>query len=383
MLKASVYGSIAELEPTRWDAVPGDPFNTHAVLAALEGAGLPGVRLRYAVLEDAGGRWRAAAPLAHVRFDGMRLARGSFRRGIGQVRRLCPGFLQTSMMTVGTPLSVGNSPARLDPETDPRPLWVALAGLVREVADQAGAPWRGFKEFGDLETAGGLGELGWALVPSEPGFLLPIRWRSFEDYLASQRSAYRYEILKETRALRRAGIEVDAVPLSEAYDDRLHALYEAVVERAPIVFERLTPGFFIAFGRIHGAAAPLLRFRREGRVVGWAAMFFAGRTAYGLFHGIDYQENSRAALYYNILAAVIRLAIERGACCLALGQRAPSAKMRFGAIPRPLWVGLSHRNALVNAALRAARGPLFPAPTFPARRVFARPDSATPDGSAC
>ena len=370
MLKTSVHASIAELEPGRWDGVPGDPFSTHAVLTALEGAGLPGISLRYAVLEDPSGRWRAAAPLARVEIDGARLTRGVFRRGIEAVRRGRPGFCKTLAMVVGTPLSVGNPPARLDPAADPGPLWGALSGLLQELADREGTPWRAFKELDD-PTIGGLDRLGWVPAPSEPGFLLPLRWQSYREYLDGLRSAYRYKIRKAAQAFQRGGIEIDVVPLGEAYDERHHALYEAVVERASTVFERLTPAFFSAFGRAHGEAAQLLRFRQDGRVVGWVAMFFADDgTAHDLFHGIDYEENARSAIYYNQLAAVIRLALERGARRLSLGQSTALAKLRFGAVPRPLWIATRHRRAPLTAALRAARGPLFPVPTFPARRVF-------------
>lgn len=41
------------------------------------------------------------------------------------------------------------------------------------------------------------------------------------------------------------------------------------------------------------------------------------RTAYDLFHGIDYGEKDSSALYFNQLAEVIRLSLERGATCLS------------------------------------------------------------------
>jgi hypothetical protein len=79
---------------------------------------------------------------------------------------------------------------------------------------------------------------------------------------------------------------------------------------------------------------------------------------------------------------VIRLAIERGARRLSLGQSTWEAKMRFGARPRPLWIALQHRSALVSAALRAARGPLFPAPRLVEHHVFAARAEAPGAGSA-
>jgi len=372
MIKAFLHDTITDVDPARWDAVPGDPFSRHAVLTALEEASLPGVRLRYAVLEDRTGRWRAVAPLAHVRLDGKQFAHGPLRQAIERARRIRPELLHTSAMVVGTPLSVGNPPARLDPSADSCLLWSRLSGLVNEAADDAGAPWRAVKELGneDSDSVDALGRLGWTLVPSEAGFVLPLRWASFDDYQLDLRSAYRYRMRKAVSAFDRRGVHVDVLPLAEAYNDELHTLYEGVVARAPVLFEQLTASFFRSFGRRYGAAAPLIRFRRDGRVVGWVAMFFAGGNAYDLFHGIDYDENARAAIYHNQLAAAVRLAIERRANRLSLGQSTAEPKLRLGAIPRPLSIALRHRNAVVHTALRATRGTVFPEPDFPSHRVF-------------
>jgi hypothetical protein len=109
---------------------------------------------------------------------------------------------------------------------------------------------------------------------------------------------------------------------------------------------------------------------RDGTVVGWVAMLFADGVAYDLFHGIDYACNEELALYFNQLAAVIRLAIERGALRVSLGQSTDTAKARFGAVAVPLWIGLAHRSRAVTAAMRAGRRVLFPAHGAVRRRVF-------------
>lgn len=62
------------------------------------------------------------------------------------------------------------------------------------------------------------------------------------------------------------------VPLAEGYDRTLHALYEAVVDRAAVQLERLTPEFFSALGEAYGDAAELIRFSRDGKVIGWIAV---------------------------------------------------------------------------------------------------------------
>ncbi|HVP39789.1 MAG TPA: GNAT family N-acetyltransferase, partial [Candidatus Saccharimonadales bacterium] len=323
---------------------------------------------------DAAGDWQAAAPLARVVVDAGRLTHGLFRSVIGTVRRARPGFLNTALLLCGAPLSVANPPARIAAGGDPGAAWRALGGVLREVADAEGAAWRAFKEFAPRELAPARAALapgGWIVAPSETSWVMDLPWRAYSAYLGGLRSPYRYKIRTAERALRAGGVSVDLAPLAGAYDPDLHRLYEAVVDRAAVQLERLTPEFFRAFGRAHGDAAQLLRFTRGGRVIGWVALLFHGGVAYDLFHGIDYAENEAVALYFNQLAGVVRAAIGRGAARLSLGQSTGVAKSRFGARPEPRWIALRHKSAAVTAVLRAAETRLFPEPREPARRVFA------------
>jgi len=375
MLKLTLHDSIETIDAARWDSVGSDPLSSHAVLAALERAALPGVRTWYATIEDRNGRLAAAAPISRIEMDGGRLTHGAFRFLIRTVRKCHPGFLRTALMACGTPLSVGNPPLRLARDSDAVAVLRELAGLLRELGETERAPWLAFKEFqhGDLTAAraalAGQGA-GWILAPSEPNSRIRIRWRSYDEYLGDLRSHYRYKVRSAARRLAEQRVIVDVVPLAESYDSSLHALYEAVVERAAVQLEHLTPEFFVALGQAYPDKTPLIRFRRDGNLIGWVAMLFADEMAYDLFHGIDYAESEPTALYFNQLAEVVRLTIDRGARSLSLGQSTEIAKARFGGETVPLWVALRHRSTAITALLRGGRRLLFPAKSVPPRRVF-------------
>ncbi len=378
MLSVTLHERIDAIDPERWDAVGTDPLSCHRMLSALERAELPGVRLWYALVEDARGTTVAAAPLTRIAIDGEHLTHGAFRRLIRAVRVARPDFLRTSLLACGTPLSVGNAPLRAAEGVDHVRVTQVLATRLGELADAEKAPWRVFKEFGlrHLATANlALLDNGrpWVLAPSEPNASIDLCWESFDRYLASLRGHYRYKIRAAARKMAGAGVSVEVTSLAEAYDHTFHALYEAVLERANVRFEHLTPLFFQLLGRAFGDAAPFLVFRRGDRVVGWVAMLVWEGTAYDLFHGIDYAENEESALYFNQLAAVVRVAIERRARRLSLGQSTETAKARFGARAVPLWIGLQHRRRAVTSALRAGQGVLFPDHAVPERHVFREP----------
>jgi len=375
MLKLTLHDSIETIDAARWDSVGSDPLSSHAVLAALERAALPGIRTWYATIEDRNGRLAAAAPISRIEMDGGRLTHGAFRFLIRTVRKCHPGFLRTALMACGTPLSVGNPPLRLARDSDAVAVLRELAGLLRELGETERAPWLAFKEFqhGDLTAAraalAGQGA-GWILAPSEPNSRIRIRWRSYDEYLGDLRSHYRYKVRSAARRLAEQRVIVDVVPLAESYDSSLHALYEAVVERAAVQLEHLTPEFFVALGQAYPDKTPLIRFRRDGNLIGWVAMLFADEMAYDFFHGIDYAESEPTALYFNQLAEVVRLTIDRGARSLSLGQSTEIAKARFGGETVPLWVALRHRSTAITALLRGGRRLLFPAKSVPPRRVF-------------
>ena len=380
-MKVTLHDRIADVDPAPWDAAGQDVFSSHAMLRVLEEARLPGVRMWYATLENSSGRVVAAAPITRIDIDAERLTHGLLRSLIGTVRKGYDGFLHTRLMVCGTPLSVGNPPVRDGNGVDRGPALKELAGILDELGDGEQAPWRVFKEFDatQLTTANrvlGSPEHSWLLAASEPNASLQIRWSSFATYLASLRSHYRYKIRGAAQKMMRAGVTVQTAPLSDTYDDSLHQLYDAVLNRAAVQFERLTPQFFRGVGHAFGDAARLLMFRRDGRTIGWVALLLDGDTTYDLFHGIDYSENRETALYFNQIAEVLKLAIECRAQRLSLGQSTEIAKARFGAQSVPLWIGLRHRSRTVTAMLRRGQRVLFPDSNVPKRRVFGKAQAA-------
>ena len=375
MLTVTVHDRVADVDADQWDALGPDPFSSHAMLTVLERANLPGVRLWYATVADWTGKLLAAAPVTRIEIDGAKLTHGLFRSLIGLTRKGYDRFLRTSLMACGTPLSVGNPPIRAANGVDRPAIARELAGLLDDIGDAERAPWRVFKELGVPElSAANLALLAnrrpWLIAASEPNASLDIEWASYDEYLGSLRSHYRYKIRAAARKAERAGVTIETVSLGDGYTEEMHSLYDAVHQRAAVQFEHLTPEFFRGLGQVYGEAAPLVVFRRNGGIIGWVCMLFADGVAYDLFHGIDYRVNDETALYFNQIAAAIRLAIERKASRLSLGQSTEIAKARFGAQAVPLWIGLKHRSRTLTVALRGGRRVLFPERAAPDRHVF-------------
>jgi predicted N-acyltransferase len=372
MPSVRVFESIGQIEPARWDGIDTDPFSTHAVLRTLESAGLTGVKMCFAVLDDGRKTPALCIPYARIDIDAARLTHGVFHRLIQGVRVIRSSFLNTSIMICGIPLSVGNRPLRIRRDFHHGRAYGLAASLLQELAQEDGTSWCVFKEIAprDLDVAHSVLKKQWTLAPSEPGWALPIRWTSYEDYVGSLRSAYRYKLRKSTRKLLRNRVTVDVSTLEDGFSPGMHSLYEAVVDRADVRLERLTAPFFEMLGRECGESAQMIRFSRDGRTIGWVALLVDGDQAYDMFHGIDYTENPETDLYFNQLAEAVRFAIQRRVSYLHLGQSTATAKTRFGAVRQPLWTAVHHRHSAVNAVLRSGRGILFREESSISRRVF-------------
>lgn len=376
MLHARVFDSIREIEPGRWDGCDPDPFSSHAMLTVIERSRLEGVRMRYVLLES-NGDVQAAFPVSTIDVDAERLTHGWFRHGIRAARAVAPGFLFTRLCLCGTPLSIGNRPVRLAAHADATRVLRTAAGLLEELADESQASWRVFKELDarSLESFLAADLRDWLVVPSEPAMDVEVNWDCYDGFIGALRSPYRRKIRRSGEKLAQSNIRIVIEPLATAYRPSLHPLYDAVLERASVRLEHLNAAFFIEMGRAFGSRAVLIRFLREGHDVGWVCALRSGSVLHDLFHGIDYEWNGPADLYFNQLAAVLRHGSDLGVRRISLGQSTERAKSRFGAVPAPRWIALRNRSGTIDRALKAGRRILFPEQEVPALRVFSAESS--------
>lgn len=175
---------------------------------------------------------------------------------------------------------------------------------------------------------------------------IPLRWQSFDEYLADLRSHYRYRFrraLKKGAALRFALLEDNA-----AFDPELFRLYENVHDRSRIGVERLTIHAF----RLR--SAKILVARAGERPVGFVQMIENGTELVFAFVGLDYQQNGTYDVYQNLLLRMMAYAIDHGFERIELGQTAESAKLRLGGQYQALYLHLRHSNPLLNALAHLA-----------------------------
>jgi hypothetical protein len=372
-LRLDVVESIAGLDAAAWDAVgtSDDLQATHRFVRACEESGVEHATFRHVLARDAAGP-AAVASFSRMDVSLDLLSTGVTRAAIRAVRRLRPGFLRVPIVFGGLPVSFGRSCLRLRPGADAPRILAALHEVAEEFAAASGARLVCFKEF-DADEADRLGPLaarGYIRAWSLPSCRLPLRWRSFDAYLAAMRAGYRRQIRAtlHTRALEGVTVRVADRWLGEC--PTIFALYEQVMDRAPFQLERLNLAFFEKLATLLPGESRAILVERDGAAIAAGVMLFSPALASWLLAGIDYAANPRYSAYLNLVVEVVRQAIASGAPALEMGQTSYDLKGRMGAVAATRTLLLRYRSGFGHALLRAGRDALFPVPEIRARRVF-------------
>jgi predicted N-acyltransferase len=373
LLRVERYARIEEIPEALWDSFldPDDLQATHRFVEVCQQSEVEGARYFHLLVHGCD-RLEAVASLClmDVRLD---LLAGRAGRAVAAgLRRLYPRFLRTSILLCGLPVSFGGSCLRIRPGAPVEPVLERITDVMEEVADESGVSLLAFKELGPGEAAIGecLVRLGYVRGASLDYFSLPIRWRSFDEYLARMRAGYRRQVRESLRVRECSGLEVRRVEDFGAECGRIFALYGEVMSRAEFQLEVLNLRFFELLDQGLGRASRAILLEREGELAAAAVLLEGPRSETFLLAGIDYASNREHHAYLNLVLEIVADAIRSGAATLHLGQTSERLKTRLGAIPEPRTIYLKHRQPRLHRVLEGCSGLLFPERAFPPRRVF-------------
>lgn len=371
-----LYESIAHVDPSEWNALldPDDLQATHRFVTVCERSQVAGAAYRHVMV------YQGDDPVAIASFSRMEvsldlLAGPAARAAIRLARRWRPSFARVPVAFCGLPVSFGCSLLRFRPGAPAATITLLIAEQLQKWAAQCGARVLCFKEF-DAAEAGlldSLARLGYFRAPSLPFCTLPISWSSFDEYLSAMRATYRRQVLASLRARQRLNLSVRTLDDFGPQCHRIFRLYEQVMDRAEFQLERLNLAFFERLNAAFGSASQAILIERRGDLVAAAVMLHGPSVATFLLAGIDYAQNRQCHAYLNLVTEVVAEAIRRGAAKLELGQTSYDLKRRHGADAVPRFIYLKYTNPAGHALLRALRGVMFPAHSYPQRRVFREP----------
>ena len=182
---------------------------------------------------------------------------------------------------------------------------------------------------------------GYAKGLTCPKCILTNRFSSFDGYLQSLRSNYRY---RYTKCLKKsAPLTLEYLEDNREFTEEMYACYLQVYNKSKIRVEKLPIDFF------RGDFFKIFALKWEGKVVGFGQMLENGDELIFEFVGVDYAHNATFDTYHRILLEIVKYGIENGFKTIDFGQTADESKLKLGSKYTMLYAYLHHTNPIVNA----------------------------------
>lgn len=359
-------------------------LRSHALHQAVENAQLDDVETYYLTGRDASGV-ACVVPCFAFKVSLVAIASPWLQRIVGRVRKVLPGFLSIRLFVVGSAISNCDDLLGIKGLADER-LWSAgrLSLIFDEVRRQAKALGIGLvliKEPGKATTDILRTRLGpeFFFVESLPTTMLKLPGKVRGGYLASINTRYRNKLKKRKMICTESGLTWSVAASTSGHEADIFRLYQQVVDRSDSVFERLNQAFFKEVGRTLGEDAFYImgtqKVEGADRLVA-CELVLCDRdrgTIHPIYSGFEYGHKRETDVYFNMFYQVIEEAERRGFKQVHLGQTSYEIKAELGIVAVPLFLGIHHRNPLIQRLLWLLRGSLFPTVSVPEREVFSIP----------
>lgn len=177
--------------------------------------------------------------------------------------------------------------------------------------------------------------------------LLP-EWKIFDDYLQALSSKYRVrakKILSTSSAIECKSLSAEEI---DTHTDELYALYQHVALKVDFNMAVLTKDYFYKQKRLNPNGYFVFGYYLQNELIGFITSFVHGKEVEVHYIGLNYAHNATYHLYQRMLYDIIKFAIETNYSKLHFGRTAPEVKSTIGAIEKPMYGYLKHRNFCIN-----------------------------------
>lgn len=170
---------------------------------------------------------------------------------------------------------------------------------------------------------------------------LNIKWESFNEYLNTMRSHYRYRIKKARDKWENVKINILQ---PRDFNQELYRLYCNVYERSQAKLEKQHLSFF----QNMPFPAKIITATYDHKVLGFVMLIENGEELIFLFTGFDYHLNYRFFTYQNLLLEIVGYAIDNKFKIIDFGQTAEETKLKLGCHLKQRHMYISHSNPLIH-----------------------------------
>ena len=185
---------------------------------------------------------------------------------------------------------------------------------------------------------------GYAKGLTCPKCILTNRFASFDDYMNSLRSNYRYRYTKCFK--KSAPLTLEYLENNEDFTDEMYECYLQVYNKSRMHVEKLPIEFF------RGKYFKIFVLRNEEKVVGFGQMLPNGTELVFEFVGVDYGLNNTYDTYHRILLEIVKYGIENKFETIDFGQTADESKLKLGSKYTMLYAYMHHSNKMLNSVYK-------------------------------
>jgi predicted N-acyltransferase len=349
-----VYDSIRRVDLDEWNSLwnaASDPFMDPRFIEAVEKTFDDVCRFRHVVVRNNQRVPMATACLCSCGLGGDPLATGPLQKVLTVLESVVPRLSRLKSILCSLPVSAGQSHVRFSPRADRASALRCLDQAACEFASEEGARFILFKEIDPQGCVdlGPLVALGYRRADSFPMNEVEPGFRDFDDYLSRFTSKKRWVIHRSQKKFKESGLRIvrlygrEGIP--ELYTDRVHRLYRTVAERSVVQFDELPAEFPRELARQMPDNTVFTLVYRGTEIVGFSLALVSDTTYHGVVLGVDYDVNSEAEVYFNLLYDSIDFAFRRGAQKIWIGQTTDVLKHeKLGCfqVPRSVYVKACH-----------------------------------------
>jgi predicted N-acyltransferase len=371
--ESSVFRTITDVPREAWDSInpPDAIFHTWTFLKDIEDARVEKSEFWYLMIYHEGQLLGTAVLSAFVINLDIFIKAGALIRII---RKAWSGFLKIKILMCGIPASLGQKNIVI---TDARYSTLFLdrvSEIMDAIAKDQNIMYQAFKEFKEKEIPqfDHLKQKGYFRALSLPYTRMDIQWNDFPTYLGALRYNYKRQILASlkkikataefTLAEKPTAMGVPALLLADAElctPELFYDSYMAVMNRADSKLETLNLAFFRNFFRSHKEKLVFIALADDRNVHGTAILVPHGHELTFALIG-KHPEKDAYDTYFNLIAAMVKYAIENKYTLLNMGQTSYYPKLRVGAKPENVYIYFKSGKLLMHSLLRMLNNVVFP-----------------------
>lgn len=205
----------------------------------------------------------------------------------------------------------------------------------------------------------------------QPNMVLHLReWSTLDYYLADLKSKYRTRYKRARKKLAPVTKRVLDIEELKLYADRMHELYQNVVDNADFNLFILPIDYFHNLQLHLQDRLVVIGYFHEDQLVGFSTYIHNGDNADAHFLGYDVTVNEEHQLYLNMLYDLLEIAIEHKAQRLYLSRTAMAIKSSIGAEPMTMYLYMKATNQCLAPLMPYVTSYFKPDPNWTPRSPF-------------